>query len=44
MPPTLLCKPNSSPILRGKRGGGAQTFGTTREDRTKTNLKETRGL
>ena len=43
MPPTLLCKPNSSPILRGKRGG-AQIFGKTREDRTKTNLKETRGL
>ena len=25
MPPTLLCKPNSSPILRGKRGGGGGT-------------------
>ena len=46
MPPTLLCKPNSSPILRGEgwRGGGSQIFGTTMEDRTKTNLKETRGL
>ena len=21
MPPTLMCKPNSSPILRGGRGG-----------------------
>ena len=34
MPPTLLCKPNSSPILRGERGvgggEGAQIFGTTR--------------
>ena len=48
MPPNLLCKPNSSPILRRERGagggGGSQIFGTTREDRTKTNLKETRGL
>ena len=22
MPPTLFCKPNSSPTLGGKRGGG----------------------
>ena len=22
MPPTLMCKPNSSPILRGEMGGG----------------------
>ena len=25
MPPTLLCKPNSSPILRGEGWGGGVT-------------------
>ena len=47
MSPTLLCKPNSSPIFRGKvggGGGGSQIIGTTRVARTKKNLKKTRGL
>ena len=43
-PPTLLCKPNSSPILRGERGGGVTNIRDNKGGPDKNKFKRNKGV
>ena len=44
MPPTLLCKPNSSPTLGGKRGGGGTNIRENKGGPIKNKFKRNKGV
>ena len=44
MPPTLLCKPNSSPNLRGERGGGITNIRDNKGGPNKNKFKRNKGV